>query len=74
METLTVDLTKSIGYGKVWGFVFQGLGGWGKLDCLITESKEIMFQIGQANNSIIHTLVRNVEKLYIPREKGNEKS
>ena len=51
-----------------------GVGRWGKLDCLITESKEIMFQIGQANNSIIHTLVRNVEKLYIPREKGNEKS
>lgn len=41
------------------------------LDCFITE---IMFKIGQASNSIINMLVRNVERLYIPKEKSSEKS
>lgn len=33
-----------------------------------------MFKIGQTRNSIINMLVRNAERLYIPKEKGSEKS
>lgn len=32
-----------------------------------------MFKIGQATNSIINMLARNVERLYTPKEKGGEK-
>ena len=49
----------------------KGLGS--RLDGLRTESKEIMFKIGQATNSIINMLVRNVDQLYTPKEKGGEK-
>lgn len=60
---------------RIWGSLgdlfCKGLGS--RLDGLRTESKEITFKIGQATNSIINMLVRNVERLYTPKEKGGEK-
>lgn len=41
---------------------------------MIRESREIMFKIGQASNSIINMLVRNVKRPHIPKEKGGEKN